>query len=183
MSKIGLTTVLSAAVALAACTAAERPADAHSQAEPAASADAHATPVQLHQPRPGLYASGQPAQHEWAEIAERGITTVINLRTDAEMGERDAASEVRNAGMDYLELPIAGAEGITAENAEKLAELLQLARGDVLVQCASANRSGGLLAVMAAQQEGMDVEQALAFGRRAGMASSEARVRQVLGAQ
>ena len=50
----------------------------------------------------------------------------------------------------------------------------------VLVHCASANRAGGLLALMAASEEGMDKEAALEFGRDAGMKSTEARVREVL---
>lgn len=141
-----------------------------------------ATPsgMELLSPRPGLYSAGQPAPGDWSTIAARGVGTVINMRTADEMDGRDEAAEVRAAGMDYLELPIDGAGAVTAENARVLARMLEGIEGPVLVHCASANRSGGLLALMAAREEGMDDAQALAFGRDAGMRGTEERVRTVL---
>lgn len=149
---------------------------------PAATAASEAgLSVPLFTPRSALHSSAQPNAGDWPLLAARGVRTVINLRTEGEMQGRAEAAEVHAAGMAYRELPIDGAEGITAENARKLAALLRDADGEVLVHCASANRSGGLLALMAAQVEGMDPEQALAFGRAAGMRGTEARVRQLLG--
>ena len=135
----------------------------------------------LNQPRPGLFTAGQPAESDWRAIAARGVTTVVNLRPDAEMQGRDEAAEVRAAGMAYVRIPIADGADLTRENARKLHETILGAGGaPVLVHCASANRAGGLLALMAASQEGMDKEAALEFGRDAGMKSTEARVREVL---
>ena len=51
----------------------------------------------------------------------------------------------------------------------------------MLVHCASGNRVGALIALSAAD-EGVPVEEALARGRAAGMTSTEARVRELLGA-
>jgi uncharacterized protein (TIGR01244 family) len=93
---------------------------------------------------------------------------------------RDVGAEVRAAGMVYHQIPVAGTDGITAENASRLSALLDDAEGPVLVHCSTANRVGGLLAIAAAQ-DGMDADAALAFGRAAGMKSAEARVREVLG--
>lgn len=132
------------------------------------------------QPAPQLYTAGQPAEADWRAFADAGVGTVINLRATGELKGRDERAEVAAAGMRYLELPIDGAAAVTTENARRLGELLDSARGPVLLHCASGNRVGGLLALLKAA-EGMPAEQALAFGRSAGMTSTEAKVRDTLG--
>lgn len=142
-----------------------------------------ATPVaaiELREPRSGLYTAGQPAAGEWQAIAARGVATVVNLRTPEEMGGRDEASEVRSAGMRYVSIPVGGVGGITDANARLLRQTLAEAGGNALVHCSSGNRAGGLLALIEARNGTMSEAQALAFGRAAGMASSEARVKALL---
>ena len=78
---------------------------------------------------------------------------------------------------------LANADAITPDNARKLHEAIGSAKGaPVLVHCASANRAGGLLALAMVTEHGMDREAALEFGRKAGMKSTEAKVREVLDA-
>lgn len=154
---------------------------AHRDAAPAATVVAPAASLPLRAPRAGLFTAGQPAQSDWQAIAARGVTTVVNLRTAKELEGRDEAAEVQAAGMRYVAIPVAGADGIDAANAARLHDALQSATGPVLVHCSSANRAGGLLALMAARNEGLPAEQAIALGRAAGMASTEARVRALLG--
>lgn len=166
---------------ISAATIACTPAHRDTVAAPAANTSA--TRVTLLEPRPSLYSAGQPGASDWDWIAQRGITTVINLRPVDEMQGRDEASEVRAAGMRYIEIPVANGAAITHDNARKLSEAIKTAGGKpVLVHCASANRAGGLLALMAASEEGMSDDAALALGRSAGMKSTEARVREVLSA-
>lgn len=128
----------------------------------------------------GLHVAGQPQAGDWQALAMSGVRTVVNLRTAAEMKARDERSEVDAAGMRYVNLPIDGAAGITADNARMLSSILDDADGPVLVHCASANRAGALLAVMAAQR-GMQAEPALKLGRASGMTSTEALARAVIG--
>ena len=135
--------------------------------------------VALRHPKTGLVTSGQPAAGDWNELAAAGIRAVINLRPQAEMQGRDERAEVTAAGMRYIELPIATAADITPENAHRLTALLGEAEGAVLVHCGSGNRVGGLLAVAMAQS-GMQAEQALEYGRGAGMKSTESRAREVI---
>lgn len=170
--KSALVLVALVATALASCATAERK-------EAAVATDVAPVGVVLHAPKPGLYTAAQPAPSDWSAIAARGVRTVINLRPDAELEGRDVAAEVRAAGMAYHAIPAAGLDGITADNAKRLSATLARVDGPVLVHCSSANRAGGLLAVAAAQ-DGMDAEAALALGRAAGMKSAEARVREVL---
>lgn len=134
----------------------------------------------LRQPRPGVYTGGQPAADAWAGMAAAGVGTVINLRPDAELAGRDEAAEVRAAGMAYHQIPVAGAGDLTGANADRLWALLKDAKGPVVVHCASGNRVGGLLAIALARHEGLDADAALAAGREAGMASTEAKVKTVL---
>ena len=134
--------------------------------------------IELREPRPGLYTAGQPTAGDWHAIAARGVATVVNLRTASEMQGRDEAAEVRAAGMRYIEIPVAGADAITDANARLLRDVLAAAKGPVLVHCASANRAGGLLALAEARYGDAAPEQAMA--RKAGMASTEARVRALL---
>jgi uncharacterized protein (TIGR01244 family) len=140
-----------------------------------------ATPsgVAINNPKPGVYTAGQPAAGDWSALADAGVRTVVNLRSAAEMKDRDEKAEVAAAGMRYVEIPIDGAGAINAESANKLSAILSEG-APVLVHCASANRAGGLLAVAMAQQ-GMPAEQALELGRSAGMKSTEARAREVIG--
>lgn len=134
----------------------------------------------LRRPRERLITAGQPASSAWPLLAQRGVGLVVNLRPKAELGDRDEAAEVAQAGLAYREIPVAGADGITEANARQLWSLLQDAKGEVLVHCASGNRVGALLALGAAKAGGMAPEAALDLGRRAGLAGAEARVRELL---
>ena len=166
--------VASMLVVLAACQSTPQ------ASKPAATATVAAA-VKLNAVRDGLYTSGQPATGDWSAISARGVRTVINLRPVDEMAGRDEAAEVAGAGMRYVTIPVANAEAITPDAARQLEQVLHDANGPVLLHCASGNRAGALLAVAAAQQEGMPADQAIELGRRAGMKSTEARVRTVLG--
>lgn len=174
MSASGVATIL-ALVLLVACAHAPT-----GDAGGGAAAVLPATSVALRQPRAGLLTSGQPSPNDWQAIAARGVTTVVNLRTQKEMEGRDEAAEVAAAGMRYVTIPVAGADGIDDANAVRLRDALHAANGPVLVHCHSGNRAGGLLALMAARDEGLPAEQAIALGRAAGMTGTEARVRELL---
>lgn len=132
-------------------------------------------------PRPDLVTAGQPEAGAWPTLRAHGVSTVINLRTDAEMRGRDEAAAVAAAGMHYERLPIAGAADINTAHADELWQRIEDAPGRVLVHCASGNRVGALLAIGAARHAGMSPAEALAFGRKAGLTGLEPRVREVLG--
>ncbi len=156
-------------------TAASSSADASSE-----TASLDAAIADLHQPRADLYTAGQPPAAAWQSVAAHGITTVINLRPVAEMAGRDEATEVAAAGLAYFEIPVAGPDDITMVNAMALERLIDSAPGPVLVHCASGNRVGALLALGELESRGLAAEQALAFGRSAGLGSLEPRVREVI---
>lgn len=132
-------------------------------------------------PRGDLITGGQPPAESWLMLRGRDVSTVINLRTDEEMQGRDEAAEVQAVGLDYVHLPVRGSQDIDAGHADRLWQAIDRAPGRVMVHCASGNRVGALLALGAYRDGGMSAEQALAFGKRAGLTRLEPVVRQALG--
>lgn len=181
MNQIRTWLILLAAASLAACTA---------HAPIVASAPGVDTPTEtiqairgLRTPGVVLFSAGQPGPEAWDALATQGVTTVINLRPDTEMAERDERTEVGDAGMAYHQIPIANADDLTAENAARLWSIIEAAAGQVMVHCASGQRAGALLALGAHQVGGMSPDAALAFGQSAGLTSVtlDAEVRARLG--
>jgi uncharacterized protein (TIGR01244 family) len=123
---------------------------------------------------------GQPTREQFEQARDAGCTTVINLRMPGEFDGFDEAALVAELGMRYEHIPVGGADGVTAEAARKFAAVLRDA-GDckVLAHCATSNRVGALLAV-AAWQDGAEPDAAIALGKRAGLASLEPRVRELI---
>ena len=130
-------------------------------------------------PVDGITSSGQPDEAALEVYAKSGYTAVIDIRTAKESRGMDEQAVVESLGMDYVLMPIRGSDGITFENAEALDKLIESYDGPVLVHCGSANRVGALLA-LSKSREGLDDEQALEYGREAGMTRLEGAVRKAL---
>jgi uncharacterized protein (TIGR01244 family) len=125
---------------------------------------------------PELITGGQPSRADLEKLKAAGVTTVINLRGAAEQNGFDEAALAAELGLRYLSIPIAGAGDLSAANASKLDAALRSANGKTLLHCASSNRVGALLALRAVAA-GQTVEEAIAFGKSAGMTSLEQAVR------
>ena len=140
--------------------------------------------VELRQVKPvdGVTTAGQPDAEALKVFAEAGYVAVIDIRTAGEDRGIDEAAVVQGLGMDYLQLPVGGRDGITFENAEKLEQLIGLYDEPVLVHCGSANRVGALFALNVYRETG-DVNKALEAGRAAGLTGLEGVVREVLEAE
>ncbi|GGD51895.1 fused DSP-PTPase phosphatase/NAD kinase-like protein [Pseudoxanthomonas indica] len=123
------------------------------------------------EPRPGLHTGGQPSEARLEDFAGQGVKTVIDLRGEGEDRGYDEVAATKRLGLRYERLPIEGAEDLTPANAARLKQLLESGGNQVLLHCASGNRVGALLALMAQQEEGATREQALELGRQAGMKS------------
>ncbi|SDQ28110.1 TIGR01244 family protein [Pseudoxanthomonas sp. CF385] len=125
------------------------------------------------QPKAGLHTGGQPTAEDLQRLKHEGVRTVIDLRGPQEARGFDEAREAEALGMAYIALPISGKDDISAEKAKALHTLLQDREGGVLLHCASGNRVGALLALGAAQIDGLPADEALALGRAAGLKSLE----------
>ena len=118
-----------------------------------------------------ILATGQPSASDFAALKNNGYSTIINLRSEGEMMGINEARMVEENGMDYIHFPIAGATGITVENARKLDAMIKDARaGKIVIHCASSNRVGALLALRAFHCEGKSASEAINYGRDAGLA-------------
>ncbi len=132
-------------------------------------------------PLPNLVTAGQPSSDDFERLSKRGIKVVINLRTKKEMKNSNERELVEKHGMTYISIPIDGSDGITLANVKKLDAAMNDLKQPVLVHCASSNRVGGLLAYRAYALQHKTAEQALSFGRSAGMKSTEKKVKKLLG--
>jgi len=128
------------------------------------------------EPADGITAAGQPSAQNLTELADSGYAAVIDLRTAGEERGIDEQGLVESLGMDYVSLPIAGRGAISFENARKLDEILDKYDEPVLVHCGSSNRVGALFALRE-KMNGANDDDALIFGRSAGMTSLESTVK------
>lgn len=165
--------------ALAQVSVAEPPVAAASSPAPAETPDLEIKNART--PLPDVVSGGQPTVEELGRAAELGYRTVINLRTEGEEIPFDEEEAVTGLGMGYVHLPVAGAEGITAENAKQLHQALETAERPLILHCGSGNRVGALLALARHQIEGATPEAALEYGLESGLTRLEPVVRQKLG--
>lgn len=169
--------ILALALALACGAPAQEAATLVAQETPAAVGFTDLLPNGL-EPLPGVVVGGQPTRDQLDEAAARGLKTVINLRAE---GESDIGrADVEARGMTYVALPIAGTQDLTAANAAALDAALAAAEQPVMVHCGSGNRVGALFALRAHYLDGAAAEEALAFGKEAGLTRLEGAVREVL---
>lgn len=137
--------------------------------------------MNLHEFAPGLYAAGQPTPREWPEIAKAGVRTVLNLRPENEQPGFREAELARNAGLEYLYLPVGSADMLDDERVAAFDALLaRYAEGGMLIHCGTGNRVGALVALRAHRFLGASLGEALAAGRQAGLTGLEPRVRELL---
>lgn len=132
-----------------------------------------------HQLSPELITGGQPSRADLEKLKAAGVTTVINLRGSGEDAGFNEAAVASELGLQYISIPVAGARDVTAATAKQLDAALRQANGKVLLHCASSNRVGALLALRAAAS-GQSLDDAIAFGKSAGLSSLETVVRQQL---
>lgn len=132
------------------------------------------------QPAEGLTTGGQPTGDDLRAAAANGYTLVISLRTESEPGMAEERALAEELGMRWENVPVAGAEGVTAENAARVDALIESAEGPVLLHCGSGNRAGAMVALRAFE-DGADIEGAIEAGRAAGLTGLEDAVRERLG--
>ena len=134
----------------------------------------------LQHPAEHTFTSGQPSQEAFSALAKKGVQVVVNLRPQSEQDWNEQA-KVESLGMSYINLPVAGAEGVSFENAKKLDEILKGLEGKtVLVHCASGNRVGALIALNVFKQNGENTDAAVEVGKQWGLTRLEPLVREKL---
>ena len=123
--------------------------------------------------------TGQPSEETLSLARDAGFVAVIDMRTESEDRGFNEAAAVSALGMEYIQLPVAGAQGTTFENAAALDDILAGIDGPVLMHCASGNRVGALIALRESAN-GASADDAIAAGKAAGLTRLEARVTELL---
>jgi len=119
--------------------------------------------------QPGLATAGQPSAETLARLKELGFRTVVNLRTEKE-GAREEEAAVAASGLRYVWVPVAP-DTFSAADVDAVAKVLEDPEAaPVLLHCSSANRVGGVWAVLEARK-GRTPEEAEAAGRAVGLSS------------
>ena len=129
------------------------------------------------QPLEYMATAGQPEEEHLRRLAEAGYRTVIDLRTCEEDPGFDESEMVRQAGMEYVNIPV-GHETIEDETFERFRELMKNPeRRPVLVHCSSANRVGALLVPYLVLDERRTPEEAEEMASEVGLKTDELRGR------
>ena len=131
-------------------------------------------------PLDGVYCSGQPSEEQFEQLAEAGVEKVISLRAPTEDGTGWEEATARRIGLDFVRIPVEGADGIDVENARRLAAEMESSGRPILVACGSSNRAGALLAMKAYHVDGKSAEDAMRIGADCGMKSLAPDVKQKL---
>ncbi len=120
-----------------------------------------------------IFFAGQPGEDDFGLFAQRGVRTVINLRTDQEVEELsfDEGEVVRREGMAYMHVPVAAGELSRDGFGEIAQKLRESDRHPVLIHCASSNRVGYVWALFRMLRDDLAVEEAVNEAKAAGLRS------------
>ena len=130
-----------------------------------------------------LVLGGAPSAEELTHWARDGFRTVIDLRAPTEPGHAEHKARVEALGMTWLGLSIAGADGVTFDNAAAMVALLEQAERPTILHCASGNRVGALFALAVGSIPGTSADEAIAYGKARGLTRLEPKVRELLDAR
>ena len=126
-----------------------------------------------------VYFAGQPAMEDFEKLRDRGVATVINLRSEGEMEGIPERRTVEGLGMAYHHVPIDGPASLTDETLARIRRLLRQSEGEpTLVHCASATRVGAAWLASRVLDDGAPWDAAAAEAKKIGL-SSEAYRRRV----
>ena len=113
-------------------------------ATPAAAAEAEGID-NLHVVDDRLLRGAAPSAEGLRDLAELGVTTVVDLRAEADLAGRSALLD--ELGIERFHLPIRDGQLPTAEQARALLRIVQAADGKVFLHCgAGVGRTGALTA-------------------------------------
>jgi len=133
------------------------------------------------EPLPNLVTAAQPDRAQIEALVGMGYEHFISLQLPAEAGAGWEEAGIPAPGRTFVRIPVGGADDLTRENVELLARVLEESGDDpTVLYCASSNRVGALLALKAFWLDGVSSEEALSFGRRAGLRALEPDVRRIM---
>jgi uncharacterized protein (TIGR01244 family) len=118
-----------------------------------------------------VYVAGQPSADALRRFHELGVTAIVNLRTQAEMDDRervpyDEAALAAELGMEYVHLPIGGDDQPFRPGVlDGLRDVFARHAGPVLLHCTVAWRAGNVWMAYLVREEGFTLDEAVARGK------------------
>jgi len=119
-----------------------------------------------------VYLGSQPSAADLEAVAGAGVHTIINLRHENEV-DFDERATVEGLGMAYENLPYGSPAELDDGILDAGRALLREAKGPVLLHCASCNRVGPIWIAHRVLDDGLDIEDAVAEAKTAGLRSAE----------
>ncbi len=127
----------------------------------------------------GLLIGGQPSREQLRAIHEAGYLTVVTLRPERERGDEGEQAAVEAMGMKFVSIPVAGAAGLTEDNARRLGRTLD--ERDALpavVHCSTGQRVSALLGLKAFVVDRLSAAAAIELAKSLGMKKLETALRE-----
>ncbi len=131
-------------------------------------------------PNERLIVGGQPSIADLELLKAQGVTTVINLRPESEPNDFSESQIVNQLGMEYCHIPLSTIESFTEEACHCLRQTLASSKS-CLIHCATGNRAGALIALKSHWLDNLPAEQAIEYGKQAGLTMLEPQIRNLLG--
>lgn len=127
----------------------------------------------------GLLVGGQPTPAQLKAIQEAGYRTVVNLRPESERGDEGEQAAVERMGMTFVSIPVAGAAGLTEQNARALGKALDAQDAlPAVVHCSTGQRVAALLGLKAFVVDRMSATAAISMAKSLGLTKLEDALRE-----
>ncbi len=116
------------------------------------------------------YIAGQPSEAAIRQLRQQNVTAVVNLRTTAEMIDKeqvpfDEAELANSLGLDYVHIPLNGKKGYSTSALNEFIAAYDEHEGKILLHCRSAKRASQIWAAFLIKHQGMTKAEALKIAR------------------
>jgi uncharacterized protein (TIGR01244 family) len=118
---------------------------------------------------PDFCTGAQPRPEHFAMLKRRGVKTVLNLRTPGEHRAAEEQAAVEEAGMKYVNIPVAYSHPTEADVDAFLKITDDEANRPMFVHCTAAIRVGAFWLIRRVLRDGMSWEAALAEATKIGL--------------
>jgi protein tyrosine phosphatase (PTP) superfamily phosphohydrolase (DUF442 family) len=117
-----------------------------------------------------VWTGGQPWPEHLPKLKDAGIKVIINLRPHAEYEGAIEEAKVKELGISYFNIPVAGnaPDELDADDFLKLTDE-QLKNGPVFIHCAVGLRVGAFWMIRRVVRDGWEFEKALEEANRIGL--------------
>ena len=117
-----------------------------------------------------FYIAGQVSLEALKWLKSKGVTKIINLRTQQEMTEftktsYNEALQTKKMGFDYYIIEVLGLAGYNDENLQKFIPLIN-ADEKILIHCMTGIRANDFFIAYLIKKQGYSIEEALKIGRQ-----------------